>query len=53
MIFGQVGSFSEEQEEWKQYVITLEQYLIANDVNNTEKKCSIFLSMICSQAQAA
>jgi len=36
--FGQVGAYKEGQEEWKQYV---EQYLIANGVENDAKKCAI------------
>ena len=49
--FGQVGAFREGQEEWKHwYVERLEQYLIANEVENVEKKCAIFLSTIGPQA---
>ena len=36
--FGQVGAFKEGQEEWKQYVERLEQYLIANEVEDAGKK---------------
>ena len=48
--FGQVGAFREGQEEWKQYVERLEQYLIANEVENADKKLAIFLSTIGPQA---
>ena len=48
--FGQVGAFKEGQEEWKQYVERLEQYLIANRVENADKKRAIFLSTIDPQA---
>ena len=48
--FGQVGAFTEGQEEWKQYVERLEQYLIANGVENANKKHAIFLSTIGPQA---
>ena len=48
--FGQVGAFREGQEEWKQYVERLEQYLIANEVENADKKRAIFLSTIGPQA---
>ena len=48
--FGQVGAFKEGQEEWKQYVERLEQYLIANGVENADKKRAIFLSTIGPQA---
>ena len=48
--FGQVGAFQEGQEEWKQYVERLEQYLIANGVDNAEKKRAVFLSTIGPQA---
>ena len=48
--FGQVGAFKEGQEEWKQYVKRLEQYLIANGVEDAGKKCAVFLSTIGPQA---
>ena len=48
--FGQVRAFREGQEEWIQYVERLEQYLIANEVENAEKKHVIFLSTIGPQA---
>ena len=48
--FGQVGAFIKGQEGWKQYVKRLEQYLIANGVENTAKKHAIFLSTIGPQA---
>ena len=48
--FGQVGAFIEGQEEWKQYVERLEQYLIANGVEDADKKRAIFLSTIGPQA---
>ena len=44
--FGQVGAFKEGREEWKQYVEWLEQYLIANGVEDAVKKRAIFLSTI-------
>ena len=40
--FGQVGAFIEGQEEWKQYVERLEQYLIANGVESAQKKTCDF-----------
>ena len=48
--FGQVGAFKEGQEEWKQYVERLEQYLIANGVEDADKKRAVFLSTIGPQA---
>jgi len=48
--FGQVSAYEESQEEWKQYVECLEQYLITNGVENAGKKCAIFLSTICPKA---
>ena len=48
--FGQVGAFKEGQEEWKQYVERLEQYLIANGVEDADKKRAVFLSTIGTQA---
>ena len=45
--FGQVGAFKEGQEEWKQYVKWLEQYLIANSVEDAGKN---MLSTIGPQA---
>ena len=48
--FGQVGAFIEGQEEWKQYVERLEQYLIANGVESAQKKRAIFLSTIGPKA---
>ena len=48
--FGQVRASREGQEEWKQYVKRLEQYLIANKVENVDKKHAIFLSTIGPQA---
>ena len=48
--FGQVGAFKEGQEEWKQYVERLEQYLIANGVEDAGKKRAVFLSTIGPQA---
>ena len=48
--FGQVGAFIEGQEEWKQYVERLEQYLIANGVEDAGKKRAVFLSTIGPQA---
>ena len=47
--FGQVGAFKEGQEEWTQYVKRLEQYLIANGVEDVAKKRAIFLSNIVPQ----
>jgi len=44
---GQVGAY---EEEWKQYVERLEQYLIANGMEDTGKKCAIFLSTIDCKA---
>ena len=48
--FEQVGAFIEGQEEWKQYVERLEQYLIANGVEDAGKKRAVFLSTIGPQA---
>ena len=47
--FGQVGSFKEGQEEWKQCAERLEQYLVANRVKDADKKYAIFLSTIGPQ----
>ena len=48
--FWQVAAFREGQQEWKQYIERLEQYLIANEVENADKKRAIFLSTIGPQA---
>ena len=47
--FGQVGAFREGQEERKQYVKRLEQYMVVNEVKNMDKKHAIFLSTIGPQ----
>ena len=44
-LFGSIGEFLESQESWAQYTERLEQFFIANDIQN-EKKASILLSTI-------
>ena len=48
--FGQVGALKEGQEERKQHVERLEQYSIANGVEDAGKKCAVFFSTIDPQA---
>ncbi len=45
-LFGQLGEFSLEQEEWPQYVERLEHFLCANGIDSEERKRAIFLSII-------
>ena len=44
-LFGSIGEFLESQGSWAQYTERLEQFFIANDIQN-EKKASILLSTI-------
>ena len=44
-LFGSIGEFLESQESWAQYTERLEQFFIANDIQN-EKKACILLSTI-------
>ncbi len=45
-LFGQIGEFIPEQEEWPQYVERLEHFLCANAITNEERKRAVFLSTI-------
>jgi len=51
--FGQVGAYEEGQEEWKQYVERLEQYLIANRVKNAGKIRNCTEILLSHKSQAA
>ena len=42
---GSIGEFDPSVEEWKSYTERLEQYFVANDVENAEKRRAILLSV--------
>ena len=44
-LYGTVGPFNDEEETWTQYVERLEQYFIANEVEDDKKQRAIFLSV--------
>ena len=45
-LYGTVGPFNDEEETWTQYVERLEQYFIANEVEDDKKQRAIFL-IVC------
>ena len=45
-LFGSVGEFNEENEEWRLYVEQMEHYLNANGIQDESKKCAVFLLII-------
>ena len=49
-LFGAVGEFVEEEEDWTQYVERIGHFFGATDVSDTSKKRSVLLSSIGSKA---
>ena len=45
-VFGQIGQFVEDQEEWPQYADRLRHFLKAIGVTDSEKKRAVFLATI-------
>ena len=45
-LYGQVGEFVSEREEWTQYVERVEHFLAANDITDATRKRSIFLTVM-------
>jgi len=45
-LFGQIGEFVSEQEEWPQYVECLEHHLCTNTIDGEDQRCAVFLSTI-------
>ena len=45
-IIGCVGEFKDKEDSWQFYIDRLEQFFIANDVNNQNKKKAILLSSV-------
>ena len=45
-LFGQIGEFVSEEEEWLQYVERLEHYLCANTIDGEDWRHAVFLSTI-------
>ena len=58
-IIGSVGEFRDKEDSWKNYIARLNQFFVANDVDNINKKKAILLScvgakmykLMCSLAQ--
>ena len=46
---GSIGEFDAGREDWQSYAERLEQYFVANDVTNTQKKRALLLS-VCGAA---
>ena len=44
-----IGEFDPKSKDWMSYTEWLQQYFITNDVEDTEKKCAIFLG-VCGAA---
>ena len=44
-LYGTIDPFNEAEDTWAQYVKSLEQYFIANDVEDDRKQRAIFLSV--------
>ena len=47
-LFGQIGEFVSEEEEWLQYVERLEHYLCANTIDGEDWRRAVFLSTMHS-----
>ena len=45
-LFGQIGEFLPEEEEWPQYVERLQHFLCANAIDSEERKRAVFLVTI-------
>jgi len=50
--YGKIGEFKESEESWTQYIERLEQYFLANDVEDAGKKRAILLSVCGSKTYA-
>ena len=45
-MFGSIDAFAVHVGDWNEYVERLEQYFIANDIEDDKKKTAIFLTII-------
>ncbi|KAL9985219.1 hypothetical protein ACROYT_G007595, partial [Oculina patagonica] len=50
--YGKIGEFRESDESWTQYIERLEQYFLANDVEDAAKQRAILLSVCGSKTYA-
>ena len=50
--YGKIGEFKESEESWTQYIERLEQYFLANDVEDAGEKRAILLSVCGSKTYA-
>ena len=50
--YGKIGEFKESEESWTQYVERIEQYFLANEVEDAAKKRAILLSVCGSKTYA-
>ena len=50
--YGKIGEFKESEESWTQYVERLEQYFLANEVDDVAKRRAILLSVCGSKTYA-
>ena len=50
--YGKIGKFNESEESWTQYVERIEQYFLANEVEDAAKKRAILLSACRSKTYA-
>ena len=50
--YGKIGEFKESEESWTQYVERLEQYFLANEVEDVAKRRAILLSVCGSKTYA-
>ena len=50
--YGKIGEFKESEETWIQYVQRLEQYFLANEVEDARKRRAILLSVCWSKTYA-
>ena len=50
---GRIEEFDSSQEEWPWYVERLKHFFAANSIAEDEKKCSVFLTVICAVICAA
>ena len=47
--YGRISEFKESEESWTQYVERLEQFFLANEIEDVEKQRAIFLSVCGSR----
>ena len=50
--YGKIGEFTESEESWTHYIERLEQYFLANEVDEVGKKRAILLSVCGSKTYA-